>query len=321
MKITVIITLSLLLLPRASRSDAAVEPLAALVTKASEYYFKSSSGEERSTLLNDFDRSCQALDSLMGIYMPLDTVSGTPGDERVCRIAQCYTVIGMYENARDWWKVLRRNDDEGIFRMENNRGLLQTGIELADTSLIIQLLAEVELWDSETKKNAAAELLSAIELLYMRGTDIRWLHRRFTRVARFLDPRQSEILRIRLLIRKGEYNEAYEVCSTLVERFVTTDWKAEDAKYLLELFFSSSVLQGRYEDAEDILEKIRIYGCGQLTERARAWEPSISMLKNDRDKAQEQYSQICLDDPSSAGSCFWKDFFVRYKEILSDDRR
>jgi len=321
LKYTISIIFTLLITVSSLKAETSVDGIGLLVTKASEYYFESSLDNEESSLLDGFDASCQKLDSLLGIYMPLDTVSGTTGDERVWRIAECYTAIGMYEKARDWWMTLRRNDDDGIFRMENNKGLLKTAVALADTNLIIHLLGEVELWDMETKKKAANELVSAIEFLYLQGTDIKWLHKRFTRISRFLDPVESEILRARLLVRKGEFADANSICRKLVAGFQGKEWKAREAKYLLELYFSSSVLEGRFEDAEMILENINIYGCGQLTARARQWAPSISMLRKMREKAEKEYSQICMEYPTSTGPCFWKDFMIRYKEILSDARK
>ncbi len=313
------ITFTIVTILAAGNERADAEIPVDIVAAASDWYFESElTGERAQLLLEEFEKNSRTLDSLLNIFMPLDTVSGFTGDERVWRIAECYTRIGMYEEAAGWWKILRRNDEEGFFKLETSRGLLETGVELSDSTLLVYMLSSVELWDSSIKTALAPELVKAIEFLYLEGVDARWLYTRVNRLDRFLPEFDAGLLKARLLIAGDEGEEAFTVCEKLAALFDRQENSPSQAKALLELMFTSSVLAGRFDISEAIIGSVRLYGTDQLVDRARIWMPTLLMFMNLRDEAAAEYALMCEESPDPGGACFWKEFMDKYKETLAD---
>ena len=300
-------------------SDGSV---ADVITRASDWYYEGQITDEKAwKLLEHFEYQSVKLDSLLNVFMPLDTLSGFKGDERVWQIAEGYEAIGMYEEASRWWKILRRNDDGGLFRMENYRGLLRTGIQLADTDLILYLLGNVELWDSSIKESLAPELLDAMEYLYLSDVDVQWLYTRFKRIRRFFPEFDAGIFETRLLIALDRADEAYLRIDALIRRFDMDENSPEQAMAIVELCFTSAVMSQRFSLAAEIIDEIGLYGCERLVERVKVWNPMMLMLKKDHEQAASEYARICDGAPEGSGACFWKEFIMDYRETLADVKR
>ncbi len=286
-----------------------------LIIRASEWYV-TDVPDGTSEYVERFEKGCDMLDSLLVIYMPLDTLSGWIGHERIWKIAQAYTDVGMFQEAQSWWQLLDRVDQRGFYRMENYRGLLKTGVELFDASAISDLIDDVDLWDSSIKEEMGKELLDAMKLLLEKDTDLSWLYKRFQRVRRFLPPFESDLFHIQLLLTLGDYSGAVNICGEMIDRIYPRELSPSGAKRLLEELYRTSVLSGRYEAAENIIDQIKTYGSEPLFSRAESWEPGLSMMMGKMETALHQYSQICAERPDATGYCFWKDYLESYGEII-----
>ncbi|MBU8922782.1 MAG: hypothetical protein KOO63_13265 [Bacteroidales bacterium] len=305
-----------------NQQQASDGSIAEVITRASDWYFEGEMTEEKAwRILDRFEYQSGRLDSLLNLFMPLDTISGFKGDERIWQIAESYTEIGMYEEASLWWKILRRNDEGGLFRMENYRGLLRTGVQLADMDLILYLLGNVELWDSSIKTALAPELLDAMVYLYLSDVDVQWLYTRFMRIRRFFPEFDAGIFETRLLIALDRADEAYSRIDALIRKFDMDENSPEQAMAVVELCFTSAVMSKRFSLAAEIITEIGLYGCERLVERVKVWNPMMLMLKKDHEQAASEYSRICDSTPGGPGACFWKEFIVDYRETLADVKR
>ncbi len=291
-----------------------------LIVRAAEWE-KEIEGEVEAgvpALLDLFYSTSLDLDSLLGMYMPIDTLSGRIGLERVERIAECYTDLEMYEDARSWWKLLRRIDTKEYFKQETIRGLLQCGIELSDTLLLSGVLDGSEFWSSPLKRELGTELLAALDYLYLKKTDPGWLEKRYRRLKRFLPETGSVLLEVRINGDRGRWRTAYGLCKWLVGRVHPDELDACQARRLLEWLWRTSVLSGEFADAKAIVAAIIEHGDIPLATKVRTWLPGFDFLEGRLDTALEQYLSICSQDPAQASSCFWQQYIERFKEVTAN---
>ncbi|MBN1164712.1 MAG: hypothetical protein JXB45_09045 [Candidatus Krumholzibacteriota bacterium] len=288
-----------------------------LVLKASEW-FAEDEPADYSELIARFEKGSRNLDSLTHMYMPLDTLSGPIGHERVMRIAQAYTDLGMNKKGLKWWKLLRRIDDREYFRLDNYRGLLRTGIAMGEVTLIESMLGGVELWDSSIKQELAGELLDALKFLYYRDADPKWLQKIFLRLKRFLPPYEAGLLYSAILLSTGDQEGAFLACRTMIKKDYAWEMTPGQARKVIVEMYRTSILSGKYPAAQDLLRRLNMYGSRELVAQARMWQPGLVLLSGDLDKARVLYAEICGADPTAVEACFWKDYIERYKETLAN---
>ena len=300
---------------------AGVKLVTSLIVKAGDIYLENEPDPDKQWHLEvEFEENCKRLDSLLSVYTPIDTLSGWIGIPRILGIAQSYTNLEMYEIGNEWWKLLRRTDKKGYFSMEEYRGLLRTGMELSDTELIHDLMENVEMWDAYDKMNLGDELLSALNYLLIRDVDTEWLFTRYNRLKRFLPEIDSDFFYLSLLSRQGKKGEAYNLVTSLIDSLGTDEITPERAFILLKYYISTSILSGRFKEAESVLKDTAMYGNSQIARQAKLLLPRVQTLNGRVKEAGETYQQLCSEEQNLESECFWAEFFKRYEEIINNVR-
>ncbi|MCD6378836.1 hypothetical protein J7M07_00130 [bacterium] len=300
---------------------AKVESCENLIVKAGDSYLEEEPDPDGQWDLEvELEKNCRRLDSLLSLYTPIDTLTGWIGMPRILGIAESYTNLEMYDIANRWWKLLRRVDRKGYFRIEEYSGLLRTGTEISDTELISNLMGKVEMWDASVKKALGEELLMALDYLLVRDVDPEWLYTRYNRLKRFLPEIDSDFFYFSLLSRQGKREEAYNLVTSLINSLGIDELTPERAFILLKDYIRASILSGRFKEAESILKSAGMYGNDQIARQAKLLLPRVQLLNGRIKEAGETYQQLCSEEQSLESECFWAGFFKRYEEIVENVR-
>ncbi|GEM_PF-2711210 len=287
-----------------------------LVIRAAEWY--EMTGAEPGDVLERLNSSNHKLDSLKAMYMPLDTLSGRIGIERVCRIASCYTDLDAHETSLEWWNLLGRIDNDGYFDRERYSGLIRTGVGLSDSTLLMEMLTKAEMLKPYLKRQLSEDLMAGMSYLYLHKVDRSSLEKRFERLKGFLPGIDAAILEGRLLADKGDWQEAHSLYVWLIDRVTASQIEPVKALMVVNAALKTSIWSGHLSEAKEYISLIIDFGNEPMISRAKLWLPGIHLLEGHRDKAHEQYTLICNTNEGADMACFWQAYLERYAEVMSE---
>jgi hypothetical protein len=268
-------------------------------------------------VLNRYMQDCRELDSLKSVFLPIDTLSGWIGLNRVREIADLYTRLGMYEQGSNWWKLLRRTDQKGFFKKETHHGLLTAGVELSDSLLLVDLLNKVEMWEISTKRELSPEIMSAIDLLFFKGADPNWLWKKFNRMERFFPHPESSFLALRIMLRKKQWIKANKLSHRILDRYGYSEFSSCQLRELLEATFKSAFLSGKTAEAKKILGSMIEYGSGKQVRQAEFWLTGIHLVQKEFERGEKELELLCNKGIETDITCFWSNYLKSYKDSMS----
>lgn len=278
---------------------------------------KEEQGNKMDILLNEYMQNCRKLDSLKSVFLPIDTLSGWIGLNRVREIADLHTRLGMYEQGLNWWLLLRRTDQKGFFRKETYHGLLTGGVELSDSLLLAGLLNGVEVWEVSTKRELSREIMAAMDLLFFRGVDPDWLWKKFNRLERFFPHPESSFLALRIMFRRQQWSKANELSHQVLNRYGYLKFSPCQLRELLEATFKSAFFSGKTAEAKTILESVIEYGRGEQVRQAKLWLTGIHLVHKEFERGERELELLCSKGVETNVTCFWSNYLKEYKESMS----